>query len=175
MLASRIDFRMAAPKKIRSPEKEIRFTRAAQGRLLLVLAAFFLALSLGLLVLATQGTDMEPPRLQGYAWTALLPLPVSLVLIRYGFRCIRHAYLIFTPLGLEIFPLFRPEKHMMLVTWHEVHDLDVDLAARRLSLHYNAEKSSGVILSLSPILAAQRLLLDHAVRTLMSKRHIPSS
>ena len=175
MLTSRINFRMAAPKKVCSPEKEIRFTRAAQGRLLLVLAAFFLGLSLGLLVLATQGTDMEPPRLQGHAWAALLPLSVALVLIRFGLRCIRHAYLIFTPLGLEIFPLFRPEKYMMLVTWCEVHDLTVDLEARRLSLHYNSEKSSGVILSLSPILAAQRLLLDHAVRTLMSKRDIPLS
>jgi hypothetical protein len=87
-----------------------------------------------------------------------------------GKRCVRHAYLIFTPLGIEIFPLFRPEKHMTLVTWQEIQDLDADLPSKRLSLHYNVEKTSGVIVSLSPILPAQRQLLQHTVTAIRQKR-----
>jgi len=161
---------MASPKKIASPEKEIRFTRAAQGLLFLIAAVMMFSLSMGLWALATSGTEFERPRLQGYAWTALLPLPLMIWLFLIGKRCVRHAYLIFTPLGIEIFPLFRPEKHMTLITWHEIHDLEADLPHNRLALHYNAEKSSGVILSLSPILPAQRQLLLHTVTAIRQKR-----
>jgi hypothetical protein len=161
---------MAIPKKIQSPEKEMRFTRAAQGRLFLVVAAVMIAISFGLWVLATQGTEFEAPRLEGYAWTALLPWPVIFLLLRLAVRCIRHAYLIFTPLGIEIFPLFRPEKHMTLITWQEIFLVDVDLPTQRMLLHHNAEKTSGIVLSLRPILPAQQRLLAHAMQTLMQKR-----
>jgi hypothetical protein len=161
---------MASPKKIASPEKEIRFTRAAQGLLFLIAAVMMFSLSLGLWALATSGTQFERPRLEGYAWTALLPLPLMAWFFLLGKRCVRHAYLIFTPLGIEIFPLFRPEKHMTLITWQEIQDLDADLPSKRLSLHYNVEKTSGVIVSLSPILPAQRQLLQHTVTAIRQKR-----
>lgn len=163
-------YKMAIPKKIQSPEKEIRFTRAAQGRFFAVVAAVLMAISLGLWVLATQGTEFEAPRLEGYLWTALLPLPLAIWLLRMAVRCIRHAYLIFTPLGIEIFPLFRPEKYMTLITWQEVFLVEVDLPTRRMVLHHNAEKTSGIVLSLRPILPAQQQLLAHAMQALMQKR-----
>ena len=148
----------------------MRFTRAAQGRFFLVITAVLIAISLGLWVLATQGTEFEAPRLKGYAWTALLPMPLVLFLLRVAVRCIRHAYLIFTPLGIEIFPLFRPEKYMTLITWQEISLVDVDLPTKRMVLHHNVEKSSGIVLSLRPILPAQQRLLAHAMQTLMQKR-----
>ena len=161
---------MAAPQSLASPEKEVRFTRAGQGRALMVVAALMLALSLGLWVLATQGTEFEPPRLQGYLWTALLPLPVAWWLTRLAVRCIRHAYLIFTPLGLEIFPLFRPDKSMQLLVWSGIAGLEWDEPGRKLVLHFNEEKSAGVIVALTPILPAQRELLRTLVVSLQQQR-----
>lgn len=161
---------MAAPKPLASPEKEVRFTRAAQGRLFLVLAALLLAFALGVVVLATQGTEFEAPRLQGYLWTALIPLFGAWALLRLAVRCIRHAYLIFTPLGIEIFPLLRPEAHMQLVLWSVIDSVECDEDLRRLLIHYTAEKSSGVMVSLAPILPAQRSLLRTLVTNLASQR-----
>lgn len=161
---------MAAPKPLASPEKEVRFTRAAQGRLFLVLAAFMLALALGVVVLATQGTEFEAPRLEGYLWTALFPLFAAWVMLRLAVRCIRHAYLIFTPLGIEIFPLFRPEVNMKLVLWSVIDSVECDEDLRRLLIHYTSEKSAGVMVSLAPILPAQRSLLKALVTNLATQR-----
>jgi hypothetical protein len=161
---------MNTAKKIKSPEKEIRFTRAAQGCLFFVFSAFFISLSAAIVVLATQGTEFEAPLLEGWLWSALLPLSISICLIKLAAHCIRHAYLILTPIGIEIFPLFRPEKHMSLIMWAEVHFAEISHDQSRLTLHYNAEKTSGVVMSLSPIMKAQRILLNHAIDGLMKKR-----
>jgi hypothetical protein len=161
---------MAAPTSIASPEKEARFTRAAQGRMWLVLAALHGAIALGLIVLATQGTELEAPRLQGCGWTAAFPLLASWAMFRLGVRCVRHAYLIFTPLGVEIFPLLRPEKSMQLLLWSEVHSLECSLPLQRLTIHFTAEKSSGVMVSLAPILPAQRELLRILVESINQRR-----
>lgn len=161
---------MATPSSIASPEKEVRFTRAAQGRLWLVLAALHVAFALGVIVLATQGSEFEAPRLQGYAWTAAFPLLAAWAMFRLAVRCIRHAYLIFTPLGVEIFPLLRPGKSMQLLLWSEVHSLECNLPLQRLTIHFTAEKSSGVMVSLAPILPAQRELLLVLVESI-NQRH----
>lgn len=161
---------MATPKPLASPEKEVRFTRATQGSLFLVLAAFLLALALGVVVLATQGTEFEAPRWEGYLWTALFPLFGAWVMLRLAVRCIRHAYLIFTPLGIEIFPLFRPEANMQLVLWSVIDSVECDQNLRRLLIHYTAEKSAGVMVSLAPILPAQRELLRALVTSLAAQR-----
>lgn len=165
---------MAAPKPLASPDKEVRFTRAAQGRLFLVMAAVLVAVALGLWALATQGTEFEPPRLQGHGWLALLPLSIALLLIRGAMRCIRHAYLIFTPLGLEVFPLFRPEKSMQLLLWSTIDEIEWDERDRCLRIHFNAEKTAGVIISLAPILPAQRELLRVLVVSLRQHRQTSS-
>lgn len=166
---------MARPKPLASPEKEVRFTRAAQGRLFLLMAAVLLALALGLWALATQGTEFEAPRLQGKAWLVLLPLPLALLLIRWAMRCVRHAYLIFSPLGLEIFPLFRPERSMQLLLWTSIDEIEWDERGRCLRIHFNAEKTAGVIVSLAPILPAQRELLRVLVNSLRQQRSSLSS
>lgn len=161
---------MAPPSSISSPEKEVRFTRAAQGRMWLVLAALHIAIASGVFVLATQGTEFEAPRLQGFAWTATFPLLAAWAMFRLASRCIRHAYLIFTPLGVEIFPLLRPEKSMQLLLWSEIHSLEFDATARRLVIHFDEQKSAGVIVSLAPILPARRELLQVLVQSINQRR-----
>jgi hypothetical protein len=118
--------------------------------------------SVGITMLATSiyrdiNTELPHP-----AWAAV-PLVLALVMARVAVRLTRHAYLILTPLGIEIFPFFRPAAGMRLVTWQEIHHAEVDEKSTRLTLHHDPEKTSGIHLSLTPIRADRRSLLAKAV------------
>lgn len=140
----------------------------------LCLAAFLIAIAGGILVLATQGTELQKPILEGWEFTAAVPFALAIIAILTAIHCARHAYLILTPLGIEIFPFFKPEKTMQLITWGEVQHAEISSNKKLLSLHFNSEKTSGIIITLSPILAAQRQLLHHAITGLMNKRNASS-
>lgn len=146
--------------KIQSPEKELRFTRSGQASLFWVASAVLAAT--GITMLATAIYRDINPLLPHPAW-AVLPLALATAMARLAVGMTRHAYLILTPLGIEIFPLFRPAEGMRLVTWQEVHHAEVDEKNTRLTLHHNAGKTSGIHLSLSPIRADRRTLLAKAV------------
>lgn len=153
--------------KIQSPEKELRFTRSGQAAVFWVIAAVLAAVSITLLATAIY-RDINP-RLPHPAW-AILPLVLSGIVAKVAIGLTRHAYLILTPLGIEIFPFFRPSDGMRLVTWQEVATAEVDGKNTRLTLHHNAEKSSGIHLSLTPIRADRRSLLAKAVIGRLSPR-----
>jgi hypothetical protein len=145
---------------IQSPEKELRFTRSGQAGLFWMTAA--VSASVGITMLATSIYRDINPELPHPAWAAL-PLVLALVMARAAVRLTRHAYLILTPLGIEIFPFFRPAAGMRLVTWQEIHHAEVDEKSTRLTLHHDPEKTSGIHLSLTPIRADRRSLLAKAV------------
>lgn len=153
-------------KPIESPEKELRFTRAGQAPVFWLLAAVCVAVSVTLL--ATSFYRADNPYLPRPAW-ALLPLLPAAWCVRTAMHLTRHAYLILTPLGLEIFPFFRPAQGMQLVAWHEIAAVDV-VETSRLTLHHNAEKTSGIHLSLKPIAKPQRALLIRAIEGRCQKR-----
>jgi len=146
--------------KIQSPEKELRFTRSGQAVLFWIAAAVLAAVSVTMVATAIY-RDINP-ELPHPAW-ALVPLAFAAFMVHTATRLTRHAYLILTPLGIEIFPFFRPADGMRLVTWQEVDHAEVNENATRLTLHHNAEKSSGIHLSLTPIRADRRTLLAKAV------------
>ena len=87
---------------------------------------------------------------------------VAALMVRFAIRCTRHAYLILSPIGVEIFPLFRPETGMQLIAWAQIDSAEID--AGRLTLHYNPEKTAGLHLSLRPIARPQRDLLTKAIQ-----------
>jgi hypothetical protein len=145
---------------IQSPEKELRFTRSGQAGLFWMTAA--VSASVGITMLATSIYRDINPELPHPAWAAL-PLVLALVMARAAVRLTRHAYLILTPLGIEIFPFFRPAAGMRLVTWQEIHHAEVNGKNTRLTLHHDPEKTSGIHLSLTPIRADRRSLLAKAV------------
>ncbi len=152
---------------IQSPEKELRFTRSGQAAVFWVTAAVLAAVSITLLA-----TPIYPdinPLLPHPAW-AILPMALAGVVGNFAVRLTKHAYIILTPLGVEIFPFFRPADGMRLVTWQEIADAEVDGKMTRLTLHHNAEKSSGIHLSLTPIRADRRSLLAKAVIGRLSPR-----
>ncbi|MES2475142.1 MAG: hypothetical protein V4640_05135 [Verrucomicrobiota bacterium] len=146
--------------QIQSPEKELRFTRSGQASLFWIAAAVLAAVSVTLLACAWyRHINPEVPH---PVW-ALLPFAFAAFMARTAIQLTRHAYLILTPLGIEIFPFFRPANGMQLVMWQEIDHASVNPATTRLTLHRDAAESSGIHLSLMPILAERRSLLAKAV------------
>ena len=145
---------------IQSPEKELRFTRSGQSVYFWLAAAILCAAAITLLATASY-RDINS-LLPHPAWS-LVPLAGAVISARLALRLTRHAYLILTPLGIEIFPFFRPESEMALVSWQEIHSAEANAARTRLTLHFNDSKTSGIHLSLRPIRADRRDLLIKAV------------
>ena len=149
---------------VQSPEKELRFTRSGQAVIFWLLAAMLAgtAVTLGLTSLYRDiNPDVPHP-----AWI-FLPLVAAIFLLRLAVRMTRHAYLILTPMGVEIFPLWRPEQGMRLVLWQEIDAVEFDehmTHMTHMTLHFDAAKTSGVHVSLRPIRAGLREVLAKAVR-----------
>ncbi len=153
--------------KIQAPDKELRFTRSGQAALFWMGAAVFAGV--GITLLATAIYRDTNPELPHPAW-ALLPWGLAVTMVRVAIGLTRHAYLILTPLGIEIFPFFRPAEGMRLVLWQEISEVEVDATATRLTLHHDSGKTSGIHLSLTPIRADRRTLLAKAVIGRISPR-----
>ena len=151
---------------VQSPEKELRFTRSGQAPLFWVTSAVLTSVALALLACALYRE--ATPTLPHPAW-ALLPLTLAYAAAHTALRLTRHAYLILTPLGIEIFPFFRPSRGMRLVYWQEIDEAVLDPALTLLTLHHNPEKTSGIHLSLAPIRHDRRHLLATAITGRVSK------
>ncbi len=153
-------------KALQNPEQELRFTRSAQAIPCLLGAAVLGAVAVTMIATSYYrdvNPDLPHPTL------AFLPLVPAWLLGRLAFRMSHHAYLLLTPLGLEIFPLFRPQSGMRVVYWQEIDEVEIDEALTRLTLHFDAEKTGGVHVSLRPIPRARRELLKHALEQRMTK------
>lgn len=165
---------MIIPKAPRTtaPEKELRFTRSGQASAfwLLAIACFAIAL---VIWTAASGRITEPWRIHS-VWAAI-PLVGTWLAARTALRMTRHAYLILTPLGIEIFPFFRPAAGMRLIAWSEIAAADIDGDHRVLSLHYNDDCTAGVHLSLAPIKPALRPLLAKAIVQRLSQPDGPGN
>jgi lysylphosphatidylglycerol synthetase-like protein (DUF2156 family) len=153
--------------KIQSPEKELRFTRSGQASVFWIASAVLTAV--GVTLLATAIYRDINPEIPHPLW-ALLPFAFAAFMAHTAVSLTRHAYLILTPLGIEIFPFFRPSAGMQLITWQEIDHAEVDEKTTRLTLHHDAGKSSGIHLSLTPIRADRRTLLAKAVIGRVSPR-----
>jgi len=158
---------MAKPRKLTEPEKELRFTRSLQayvfwggGTVCLCLAAAFGLLSWPAFM--PRETPMVP------AWLALVPLVFVPAFFWVATHLTRHAFLLLTPVGVEIFPLFFPAKNFNLVFWQEIENLEVDPRRRQLTI--SQADGGKIFVSLAPIAATQRELLASAVEGAMEKR-----
>ena len=145
---------------IQSPEQELRFTRSGQAAVFWLAAAILAAAAVTLA--ATSVYRGVNPHLPHPAWS-LAPLAAAIAAARLAWRLTRHAYLILTPVGIEIFPFLRPAAGMNLVAWQEIAAMETNASGKRLTLHYNAGKTSGIHLSLLPIRADRRALLLKAL------------
>jgi len=143
---------------VSEPQKELRFTRSGQAALFCVLGAVLVGIAVTLA--ATGYYRFRNPAVPHSAWAA--PFVVLAVATFWLARHLtRHAYLILTPMGLEIFPFYRPSKGMQMVLWQEISAVDAD--KNWLSLHFNNEKTAGMHLSMGPVRKKLRPLLVKAV------------
>ena len=153
---------------IQAPEKELRFTRSGQATLFWIGAAVLATAAITML--ATSIYRDINPLLPHPAW-ALVPFGLAAATARVAVGLTRHAYLILTPLGIEIFPFFRPAEGMRLVMWQEIDHAEVNPDGTTLTLHHDSGKTSGIHLSLTPIRSDRRSLLAKAVIGRVSPPH----
>jgi hypothetical protein len=143
---------------VAEPHKELRFTRARQAVPFWIAAAMCLAATLALTVIGSY--RHENPDLPHPLW-ALLPAALAALLIRTALHCTRHAYIILSPLGVEIFPFFQPAKNMQLVPWSQI--TSAEAGNHFITLHFDPDQQSGIHLALSPIPPQARPLLQKAL------------
>lgn len=148
---------LPGPKDVEEPHKELRFTRGAQATLFAVVAAVACGASAAIIILNFISKD---PLLSW--WWAVLPLLVAALFARLAFRCARHAYIILTPLGIEIFPFFNARENLQVLYWSQIADAEIN-ENQQLVIHFNEEQSAGVVASLTPISPARRILLERAI------------
>jgi hypothetical protein len=158
---------LPGPKTVAEPEKELRFTRMAQAPLFHLIAAVAVAAAIGIIILSTQKWGMSPPPMQKWWWLIAPDLFIGWWFFRLGLRCSQHAYLILTPLGVEIFPFFNAHKNLQVLYWTQIAEAEVD--SRKLIMHFSDQKNSGVVVSLRPILPKQRKLLKKAIEGRMEQ------
>jgi hypothetical protein len=155
----------STPGEVAEPHKEVRFTRSAQGQLFGIAAFTAAGIAVVIALFAFRTDEALLPR-----WWVGPPIALAVFLARFSHHCLRHAYLLLTPLGVEIFPLWKPQKNLHVVFWSEIAHAEVDPAADLLTLHHDDEKTSGVVVSLKPILKGKHSYLIHAIEGLMAKR-----
>lgn len=155
---------------VRSPEQEIRFTRSGQAMLFVGLGVFFFCCCLALLVLNTSGFTEEPPVLNSFWWAAI-PFPFMMLSLWTAFWLTRHAYLILSPLGVEIFPFFQPAKNFRVVHWSEIEGALLDEDKDTLVLDLLG--GSKIFLTTKPIRKDRRPLLKRAIEGTLAKQAKP--
>lgn len=148
-------------KAIAEPEKELRFTRSSQAQLFFLIAVFCVAITVCSLFYSYINWGASDYTLKTYFWVYLLPLIPAAILIKIAMHCVRYAYIILSPLGIEIFPFVKPEDNLQVIYWSQIDHVEFDYDI--MTLHFDAEESSGVVVSLAPIQKKQWKLLEHAV------------
>ncbi len=148
---------------VSDPEKEIRFTRSAQARTFALVGAFLIGIAITLLATAIFGV-----RAPVHPLSALPPLLLAIGAFWLAVHCARHAFLILSPVGIEFFPFFRPSKHFRVWTWPDFHHANI--REKKLYLHFNIEETGGAVISLSPLAAKSRSLLETAINGRMKER-----
>jgi len=144
---------------IAEPQKELRFTRAGQAVVFGIAAAA--CVMAGLVFFRVAPYRAIDPELPHPAWGWIF-IGAAVLLVWLAVHCAKHAYLILSPIGVEIFPFFRPGTNMQVIPWAQIAAADIDNS--RLTLHFSAEKTSGIHLSLSPISKDRRPLLAKAIQ-----------
>ncbi len=158
------------PRKPANPEKELRFTRAHQAVLFWALATVFACASAALFLASSDYLNAleAKVRLVNSPLWGFLPVFPALFFAWVATHLTRHAFLILTPLGVEIFPFWKPKQNLQVLYWAEIKLAEVSEDADFLVIHLAGEGDSRVIISLAPIKLERRLLLKRAIEGRMA-------
>ena len=155
---------------MKAPEKELRFTRSHQAILFWTLGIVLVLTAAGVSILSWWQLRNPPPW-----WLALMPLAGAGGGFALAWRLTRHAYLLLSPVGIEIFPFWKPVDHFQLVPWGTIAAAEFSVDERWLTLTLADYDDVKVILTLDPIKPAARPLLKKAILGVMEKRTLNCS
>ena len=142
------------------PHKELRFTRAHQALHFSWGASLALAAAVGLALLTWTSWDKAgEPLIHGW-WLPLLPLPALAAALWAAAWCSTHAYLLLSPVGVEIFPLFFPSRGYRLIPWAQISAMRIEKNCVVLDF----QGGGGIVLGLDPIRPQTRPLLVEALQ-----------
>lgn len=149
------------PRGVSEEHKELRFTRSRQATCFFLISVFFLMLGVGSFIALFASWGPADSDFQRYAWLCLIPLLPAFLVFRLGIHCVRHAYILLSPMGIEIFPFIKPEKNLQVLFWSQIEAYD--FTPTQLILHTNKEKTAGVVVTLKPVAHSQICLLQKAI------------
>ena len=150
---------------MKSPEKELRFTRSHQSILFWALGIGLVLTAIGLGILAWWQLRNPPPW-----WLVLVPTLLAAGAFVMAWRLTRHAYVLLSPVGVEIFPFWKPVDHFQLLPWSSIESAEFSPDARWLTLTLAGYEDAKVILTLDPIKPSARPLLKKAMLGILDKR-----
>ena len=153
---------MGKPQKISQPEKELRFTRARQALTFIALGVIFVCVAIAIWIRAMPmlgNAAGEEPAISS-PWFAALPLLPAVWCFWVASHCARHAFIILTPLGIEMFPFLFPTKNMRALYWSEITAAAVGDDLKNLTI--DLDGGSKVFVALAPIAKNARPLLKRA-------------
>lgn len=137
--------------------RELRFTRNAAGAGLLIMAALCGGASLMCYVICSDAliSQMLMP-----LWVMeLIGLSATAINAYLGLYCLRIAYIIVSPVGIEILPFRNPRHTMRLYMWHDL--LGAEFNDREMVLHHCDDTYEHLsLLAMNP---RQRKMLRRAV------------
>ncbi len=144
---------------------ELRFTRARQAVHFGLLGSVCLAAAAGVWALRRYNHAFTPS-----LWWAVGLATVGLVCCWLTRHLAKHAYLLFSAIGIEIFPFFRPSRSMQLISWGEVATATVSPDGGWLTLSMAGYQDSKIIISLAPIPKSALPLLEKTIHGIMTAR-----
>jgi len=151
------------------PEQELRFTRSRQAVTFLTagIAALCLACVIFLTAIPVAGNAGDQPGTMYSPWWSLLALAPAVLCFWVVVHCMRHAFIILTPLGIELFPFWLPARKMQVIYWSEIIAAGVSGDLRTITIKCSGRQ---VMATLAPIPVRGRTLLKQAIEGRMKRQ-----
>ncbi len=146
---------------------EIRFTRSKQAAVFFGAALVFLCGAAALFLLATPGWTRTASPVLATRCYAVIPLPLAALLTWAGVHLARHAYIVFSIVGMELYPFWFPSRNLQVLFWSEIEKLELQDGGNTLVIRLPGERA--VFVSLAPLSRPARALLAHAVAGLQKR------
>lgn len=162
---------MGKPRKITEPEKELRFTRARQGLTFVAFGGIFLCITFWMWFSNTTLNWQVINEISIRLIITLILFILSLICIWVAVNCVRHAFIILTPLGIEVFPFWFPSKNLQVIYWTEIDNALVTEDMKTLEIQ--CEGGAKVFVALAPITVDRLPYLKRAIEGRMDQAKEP--
>ena len=149
-------------------QKELRFTRSAQGSLLGILTAGFLCSALLGSAWAFR-LRTESGELGLLSWLAIVtPIASASTSLYLSQWFTQRTYLLLSAVGIEVFPLRKPEENLEVFPWHEIQSAEV--LNHPKALHLQLESKKEYRIPLTPLSPDAHQLLRTAIQGRLQER-----